>query len=318
MAEFHVVSSGAYSFTRQAKLLADYLGLKFDGIGTANLDPKANYIVVCNPSVPCDSILVRLRDRVKLIYTVTEGRFIDRFFNNFVSQYKPTIIAISNVAKKFIEQSGVHVDGVIHHMLEPLPDVEVEERTVPFLYIAGYLVRKFPNGLDPLFDRLADKLVLVTTHNNPYLKKHKFLAVFASAYDDQKSWTPELTDEMKYKLYAASKFYLNLSDAEGFGLTPLEACWFGAIPITEDIEIYREILQDNAIYVPHNGMTFEEYFPPIFIKHYLYDPVTFANKAISALIFYSDYKHLSKKCMEYARSWNKTHNYDAFRKFINV
>jgi hypothetical protein len=315
-----VISSGAYSITRQSKLIADVLDAEFVGINVNDngnkIENDDKYIVFGNPSGRLNMILTLLREKVKILYLVAEGRFIDTVLVNFVKNIKPIVISPSYASKQYIEMSGIKVDGVIYHMIEKMPEINVSEKTIPFLYISGYMLRKFPRNLDPLLEKISNMLVLVTTKNNPYVQKHRYLALFSSDYDNIHTWAPQLTDELKYKLYASSKFYLNLSDAEGFGLTPLEACYYGAIPIVVDIPVFRETLGDNAIYVPHNGTIFEEFFSPIMIKHFQYDPIEFYNKAIQSYLFYDEYKYLSKKCIEHAKEWNNKNNYLAFKKYM--
>ena len=50
------------------------------------------------------------------------------------------------------------------------------------------------------------------------------------------------------ELYSRADFIISASEAEGFGLTPLEGMFFGCIPIVSNIPQHREIMGTNALY----------------------------------------------------------------------
>ena len=50
------------------------------------------------------------------------------------------------------------------------------------------------------------------------------------------------------KLYSRADFIISASEAEGFGLTPLEGMFFGCIPIVSNIPQHRENMGTNALY----------------------------------------------------------------------
>ena len=50
------------------------------------------------------------------------------------------------------------------------------------------------------------------------------------------------------KLYAGAKAFIYVSNREAFGLPPMEALSFGALPIIMDNELGHELFADNAVY----------------------------------------------------------------------
>lgn len=51
-------------------------------------------------------------------------------------------------------------------------------------------------------------------------------------------------------LYANASVSISLSRDEGFGLTPVEAAWFGAPVLVSDIDVHRETVGECASFVP--------------------------------------------------------------------
>lgn len=63
------------------------------------------------------------------------------------------------------------------------------------------------------------------------------------------------TDEEVAALYKKAKFIISASEAEGFGLPPLEGILFGCIPIVSDIPQHRENIGENAIYFQNEKLS---------------------------------------------------------------
>jgi glycosyltransferase involved in cell wall biosynthesis len=59
-----------------------------------------------------------------------------------------------------------------------------------------------------------------------------------------------VSDERLRDLFQRADVFVHLSEAEGFGLPPLEAMACGARVIASDIPVHREVLGDAARYVP--------------------------------------------------------------------
>ncbi len=56
------------------------------------------------------------------------------------------------------------------------------------------------------------------------------------------------SDTLISELYRKADYIISASEAEGFGLTPLEGMFFGCIPIVSNIPQHREIMSTNAFY----------------------------------------------------------------------
>ncbi|MHB8633159.1 MAG: glycosyltransferase [Thermoplasmatota archaeon] len=60
----------------------------------------------------------------------------------------------------------------------------------------------------------------------------------------------QVPDERLRRLLSAADIVVHLSEAEGFGLPPLEALACGARVVASDVEAHREVLGDSVRYVP--------------------------------------------------------------------
>jgi len=273
-----IYSSGAYSITRQAKIASYVTGYP---IVLGRFDPAKALgvsLIFCNPGDKCNQLVKALRRTRVVVYMTTEGPFSDPEFSSLWKTLRFPIYANSRYTKAKIEESGYTVEDVVYHEIPWNPDYDLEQRLIPYLYIAGYQRRKWPDYIGPILDLAAERMVVATTLSNPYLTRYRWLAAFQSAYDMPPFAYPKLTDFLLNLLYAVSKIYLNLSDAEGFGLTPLEAMSHGMIPIVAEHPVFREVLGDCPVYVSLTGERYYEQYGPVRIEHYTYDVEDYIKK----------------------------------------
>lgn len=78
---------------------------------------------------------------------------------------------------------------------------------------------------------------------------HKLRSGF---YGDQIKFFEGLTDLGIQNLYKSADFVISASEAEGFGLPPLEGMLFGCLPIVSDIPQHRETMGNQAAYFQLN------------------------------------------------------------------
>ena len=271
----YIYSSGAFSITRQSEIASRSTGipfvrgrfnpLKYDGIS----------IIFGNPSWNLNMLIYALKHTKIILYMTTEGVFKDNDFKKLYEWLKFPIYANSKFAKAKIEESGYHVEGVIYHEI----DTEFKEintnRTNKYLYVSGYLKRKYPERIYFLLDKISKDMIISTTLNNPYLRYFKFKEIYVSPYEPNKRKYPVLDNERLKELYNTTMFYTNLSDAEGFGLTVAEAMSYGVIPVAVKHPVFVELYEDCPYYVDYEYITNKDYFPPIYIEHYVYSDVSY-------------------------------------------
>lgn len=298
-----IFSSGAYSITEQAKIASKVTGYP---VILGVYDPlkfKGKTIIFGNPSWNLNMIIFSLKHTQIRVIMTTEGRFDDGEFKFLWRWLKFPIYAVSKYAKAKIEESGYPVEDVIYHEIDvPFMPI-VYNRTNKYLYIAGYLRRKWPPGLGPLLSVISKDMVISTTLNNPYLRDYQFKKVYLSPYaSDNDKRNPnysilERDDLLTY--YMITQFYTNLSDAEGFGLTPLEAMALGAIPVVIKHPVFVELLGDCPYYVDYVKTDSSEYFPPIYIEHYVYNAEDYLKVLMNAKWTPERALKCQEKAMEY-------------------
>ena len=269
----YIIPTGALSFKLQANLLADVIG------GTVLNWP---YL----PSMPADTVIVignidilplvtpkTLKFKKLIWYTVIEGDFPDFPVKLAVNAYKPYIITPSKYVKGLLEAHDIHIDEVIPHGIAYYPPDNIPKKDIDFLYVGEPQKRKVPPWAYPVLRALQDRLALVSDFSHPDVRTLRPKI----AYQSQKA-RPLLgyitaTANVIENLYSRSRFYLNVSANEGFGLTPLEAEAFGAIPIAPELPVFKETLGSCVYWVPVKPNDYELWQYGFLKLHlYHYDP----------------------------------------------
>ncbi len=254
------------------------------------------------------------RHNKQVWYPVIEGYIYNEYLLNEIRRYywrlEPYVIAPSIYVKEKLELMGIPVDDVIPHGVRFKPYIGNKDRINLFLYIAGYMKRKFPKYSEPVLKMFGNSLTLVTSSDNPYAKYVR--NSIRIIYDHG-----SLSDEDVLILYRTHRFYLNLSDSEGFGLTPLEALSQGCIPIVLDVKPFNEYCSREYCYmVRPSGEVWYEVFGDLLIEHNKYNPEEYIATVYNALI---DEHYGYKKIIGYEVSKNYYFRniYKKFNEYIN-
>jgi len=189
-------------------------------------DPRLDTLFIAS-KLPADHVIV---------YLVSEGPIRTNLKQSLNRQ---RVITPTTFVKKMAEYKGIHVDGVIPHGVEIPDKVKNVNEKNGYFYRAYYLERKYPKyGLQALrkfVDKYSAKDIDIYLVGEPFIRDYYLQTQFPF----MKIKNPIPLNELK-ELYNNHLFYLNLSDAEGFGLTPLEAMSYGEIVITA----YYPAIQD--------------------------------------------------------------------------
>lgn len=318
MKRLNILPSGAYSIIRVAKSIYNVLKDEIDcklylGCFTPQ-SVKGKCLIIGNPHFwekrLHDALIRYVGSGNFIFYMTVEGNIRKHFLHNIEYLRDGVIVAVTNYVKQKLRLAGFDVDKVIYHGVDIYGDPKSENRKV-FGYIAGYLKRKYPlYGISAIMKADIDFRV-ITTANNPYKK------YFSSVISD-KEYTRFVTDQMIQDFYKSISFYLNLSDAEGFGLTPLEAMAFGNPVIAPDIPPFREFLPDFTLWVRATGKVwYENWGNWLDIEHWIYSPnemVRQINRALS--MSDSTYGDLSRRCIDHAKKLDARRVYLEFLDLI--
>ena len=153
-----------------------------------------------------------------------------------------TVVTPTKFVKDMLEYSDIHVDYVVPHGIEVPESYSPVSKKNGFFYRAYYLPRKYPSyglkALEEYVKRYGSDGIDIYLVGPPHFPKDVELWV---KFNFMKMKNPILPDELA-QLYDTHLFYLNFSDAEGFGLTPLEAMSYGEIVITPYYPAIRDYL----------------------------------------------------------------------------
>ncbi len=301
-----VITDIPFSIQKVGRQLGEVIGYPvFNGFYIH--DPKLRvFIYVGNPNNSMSLLLGQTPYYgYRYAYVVVEGDII-----NIPMPSKPInkwFVPSNFVRDKLIKYGITNVDVIPHGVdtrLLAMPK-PFEERRL-FFYIAGYMIRKYPGYALYIYQKYGKDIDIITTPNNPYIKYFNVIS--------DKAYSKNVTDDLIATQYASHRFYLNLSDTEGFGLTPLEACVYGCVPILPRIPVFTELYpSDLPIWVEWTGDTFNEFFHFEYIEHYVWDVEEMRNaieyaKSMSK----EEWEDKSQKCMEFAKQFDYRSVYKAF------
>ena len=273
-------------------------------------------IIICNPCRQMIYIYNALKklSRIKnyIFYITVEGYIQKGFLPQVQFLKEHTLVTPSHYVKMRLEEQDFHVEDVIPHGVKHFGEPK-HSNPKTLGYIAGYLQRKYPKYGIKAIVKANVKPYLITTRNNPFIRY--FNVISLDEYNDSK-----VTDDFINAFYRLIGFYLNLSDSEGFGITPLEALAFGTPVIAPEIPPLVEHLPDFTFWVQLTGNKwYEKFGMDILIEHYEYDSSDMVDKILEALqLKDSEYYELSKKSIEFAKKYDIHKVYTRFLKILGV
>ena len=300
MTNVYVLSCSPYSVTKVARDIAHandftlvngyYNPYKLHGTG----------ILVCNPDFEARRIVSLTKNLRFILYLVTEGPI--RTDVRWVKDHY--VVTPSKYAKAKLEGAGVNVDDVIPHGVRFVSQPRTHNNRV-FGYIGGYMRRKYPTyGIEAL-KRVNINTIVITTPNNPYINLFKIV--------DTRAYT--LGDHVINSFYSMISWYLNLSDSEGFGLTPLEACAMGVPVIAPRLPVFTETLPPNAtLWVELTGETWYEPHRFELVEHFVYSTESMVRRLIEAQgMSDARYAALSREAYEWCKQFDYRTVYRRFQ-----
>jgi hypothetical protein len=270
-----------------------------------------NVIIVGNPDSHARLLYDNIKNNPKIkniiLYLVCEG-ILDINQVSWLRNIKGYIITPSKYVKQKFECTGINIDNIIPHGVNNYGNIKQKNNILG--YVSGYQKRKYPSYLYPKFyNYIRDKNFRIITNDiNPYAKY--FPKVIYSNY--------KLPYEKILEFYTNINFYVNLSDSEGFGLTPLEALAHGNVTILPKLPVFTEFYPSNIVFY-FNITDKKEYEPFSFehIEHFVYDVDDLIEKLEIALNMDNNtYQSYSSKSIEFAKKYNIFNTYSKFLEYL--
>jgi len=250
-----------------------------------------------------------------IIYLISEGPLRYDLKKSLKKHY---VVAPTVFVKRMIEKADIKVDKVIPHGIEIPTKVRPISEKKGYFYRAYYLPRKYPDyGLKAL-DMWLEKRghhedIDIYLVGAPYFPKD---FIIVSKYPFARIKNPIVHKEM-VELYDSHRFYLNLSDAEGFGLTPLEAMSYGEIVITAYYPAIRDYLPVDCNLVVGIKDYWLEKIEYEYILHSEYEPENYLKALlISELLNENELEKMSMCNIETAKKFDYKKVYLEFGKLI--
>lgn len=178
-----------------------------------------------------------------------------KFMHNFIKK-SDDLVTVSNFSKKQLvlnkvfssEKISVIHNGIDHLIIKKTNDAIIEKLKLEnkgyFLTLGSNNPTKNQNIIVDLARKNQNIIFVVVGGENKVFKKNSLNQSELSNL----IFTGYLKDEEISSLYKNARAFIFPSKYEGFGLPPLEALMNDTGVICSNIEIMREILDDNAIY----------------------------------------------------------------------
>ena len=309
-----VLASPAYSLVTQCRLVANALSGKcVEGFYNPSTLSR-NVIIISNPDHYFRLLITTTPSNRNIIaYLVAEGKI--NFIPYILRPPDHVVVPSQYVARKLREYGAydwlkrevkVIPHGIKIREISKLPSFE--ERRL-FFYMGGFLWRKYPRYGEPIYSEFGKLIDVVTTGNNPFLR---YFNVISS--DEYRS----VSEDYVVNQYLSHRFYINLSDSEGFGLTPYEACAYGCVPILPKLPAFLEYFpSDLPIWVELTGEVSYEYFGWESIEHFHWSVESMREAIKYAMgMRKEEWVDKSARCMEFARKFDYRVVYEEFKKLI--
>jgi glycosyltransferase involved in cell wall biosynthesis len=114
----------------------------------------------------------------------------------------------------------------------------------------AFVIGAFLTSINQNSETLNAELVIVGNYG--WLESELIMKLRSGFYGDQIKFFEGLTDLEIQNHFKSADFVISASEAEGFGLPPLEGMLFGCLPIVSDIPQHRETMGDHAAYFQLN------------------------------------------------------------------
>ncbi|MBQ0051341.1 MAG: glycosyltransferase family 4 protein [Treponema sp.] len=189
--------------------------------------------------------------------TGTLGRIGRKFFYKRAVNYSEEIFTVSEFSKERIQKQlkckkplPVIYNGVSTYLTEPF-ESEVEKND-QILFVGNIKKHK---GLKVLLDAFeiagtkgfSSKLVIVGNKDNFRTGDEETVSRLNKMPSEKVQFTGKISNHQLKTLYAQSKFLVQPSLYEGFGIPPLEAMTVGTPALISDIPVFKEIYGDFPV-----------------------------------------------------------------------
>lgn len=311
-----VIPTSAYSIKKVAHDIARVNGWNYyDGHITAFINDDV--MLVGNPDAEMYGKFSGVKRHVKVMYLVIEGMADQTWYIPLLAHTSARVVPPSSFAGYWLRKLGFNPSSPIPHGVDipPFPSGETLKNRYEnkqFLYIAGYIERKYPHFIGPMLAKLGHVNTRVISGGpNPYADYFKHYT--ADAY--------QLASLDRY--YDETYFYMNLSSNEGYGITPLEA-FAHAVPVIEARlppfnEFHLGSYDKKYGSYPFAVDALTDYWWNFSIWHVqckYYDTDQYVQKVNYALsMSYEDYVELAQRVYDIAKEYPIT-VYKEFQKFF--
>jgi glycosyltransferase involved in cell wall biosynthesis len=114
----------------------------------------------------------------------------------------------------------------------------------------GLVINSFLSSLHGTSKKNNDELIIAGSYG--WMEEELIFRLRAGFYGDQVIFIEKAQEFQIENLYKTADFVISASEAEGFGLPPLEGMLFGCLPIVSNLPQHRETMGPNAIYFDLN------------------------------------------------------------------
>jgi glycosyltransferase involved in cell wall biosynthesis len=112
------------------------------------------------------------------------------------------------------------------------------------------VISAFLKSISKSKNKIQDELIIVGSYG--WMQDVLIQRLRSGFYGKNIVFFEDPQDSQLQELYEKADFLISASQAEGFGLPPLEAMFFGCLPIVSNLPQHRETMRDKAVYFELN------------------------------------------------------------------
>ena len=245
-------------FSFKGKPVFGNMSLRF---GTLLSRPRGNVVHSLSPEV------IHPRTNIVTVHDVIPLKMPEVFSSTYyrsrgtkmvfgeLNRIEQLIVFSKSIKKEVVELAGVEADrvnivhqSVDHELFYPEPDENFKVKDKKLILTIGDLNPR--KRFDLVFNALAGNAEYQIIHigpTNAWERRRKELLDIANRYDNIKM-IGEVDQNTLRKYLSTADLLIHISQAEGFGSTPVEAMACGTNVLVNDLEIFKETLEDRAFY----------------------------------------------------------------------
>ena len=191
--------------------------------------------------------LSKLLSDQKIIWVMDTEASKQEFLNNFGIERMVEVIPCE-VGANFDMQNAL--TAVKNKNKNKNKNIYVNVNTIEPRKNVEMVIGAFLKSISQSKNKIHDELIIIGSYG--WMQDELIKRLRSGFYGKNVVFIEDAQDFQLQEFYANADFLISASKAEGFGLPPLEAMFFGCLPIVSNLPQHHETMRDKALYFELN------------------------------------------------------------------